>query len=144
MFVFTFLSIQRKIGLLKASRNGVVPVQENLKMRFFNFIFILTKCQANMCERATDPNQVGSLSRHYRDLYDYPAKILCSVTFQIFNYIIEIFTYQTNLSWNGSKSFIKNIIMRKENLFILLAALSQSFTNALLTTNSRLRESRVS
>ena len=53
-------------------------------MRFFNFIFILTKCQANMCEGATDMNQVGSLNRHYRDLYDYPAKILCSATFQNF------------------------------------------------------------
>ena len=53
-------------------------------MRFFIFIFILTKCQANMCEGATDMNQVGSLNRHYRDLYDYPAKILCSATFQIF------------------------------------------------------------
>ena len=82
MFVFTFLSIQRKIGLLKASRSGVIPVQENSKMRFFISIFILTKCQANMCEGATDPNQVGSLSRHYRDLYDYPAKILCSARFQ--------------------------------------------------------------
>ena len=29
-------------------------------------------------------NQVGSLNRHYRDLYDYPAKILCSATFQNF------------------------------------------------------------
>ena len=85
MFVFTFLSIQRKIGLLKASRSEVKSSQENLKMRFFNFIFILTKCQANMCEGATDPNQVGSLNRHYRDLYDYPAKILCSATFQRFN-----------------------------------------------------------
>ena len=37
-----------------------------------------------MCERATDMNQVGSLNRHYRDLYDYPAKILCSATFQNF------------------------------------------------------------
>ena len=53
-------------------------------MRFFKFIFILTKCQANMCEGATDMNHVGSLNRHYRDLYDYPAKILCSATFQNF------------------------------------------------------------
>ena len=37
-----------------------------------------------MCEGATDMNQVGSLNRHYRDLYDYPAKILCSATFQNF------------------------------------------------------------
>ena len=29
-------------------------------------------------------NLVGSLNRHYRDLYDYPAKVLCSATFQIF------------------------------------------------------------
>jgi len=53
-------------------------------MRFFNFIFILTKCQANMCEGVSDSNQVGSLNRHYRELYDYPAKILCSATFQYF------------------------------------------------------------
>ena len=37
MFVFTFLSIQRKIGLLKASRSGVIPAQENWNNEILQF-----------------------------------------------------------------------------------------------------------